>query len=254
MLVQRLMLVVAVTAWPLLSLAQEPGSAPPDGAPPGGPGGPPFFGGPGGPPPMMFSDPASLLRMPAVQDELKLTDEQKKSVEAIHGEVDKEMRERGAKMQSLTPDQRRSYFEKARETFETERKETSDKLLAVLDEKQRERIDQLSLQRRGTAALLDDEVAEELKLTDKQRDRLEALRDESREAIQAAFEEADPDDRDAVRRKLDALRQKQSNRALKLLTAQQRKSFEDLQGEKFEFPEPPGPPRNRPPRRARPSE
>jgi hypothetical protein len=82
--------VMAMVAMTAISLAQ----------PPGGFGGP--FGGPGGGPPMRMFGPAAptaatLLEMPEVQAELKLTEEQKKSVNALlqDGEDGRDAKEDG---------------------------------------------------------------------------------------------------------------------------------------------------------------
>lgn len=151
--------------------------------PPGGPGGPGggfgggFGGGPGGPQMRMFGPPAptaaTLLEMAEVQAELKLTEDQKKAATKLL----EEMRETvGAAMAGFDPfslgdlseEERMAKMEEMRKKMEGVGKEIDGKLAKLLDEKQNARVAQLELQRQGMRALVREEIAKKLELSEKQ--------------------------------------------------------------------------------------
>lgn len=149
------------------------------GQPPGGPPGGGFPGGgfPGGPQVRMFGPPvptaATLLEMPEVQTELKLTDAQKASATKLLHEMRNAV---GKVMEDFNPfglgelseEERTKKINDNRKKMEGLGKETDEKVKKLLDEKQHERITQLELQRAGVIALLRPDVSQQLELTDKQ--------------------------------------------------------------------------------------
>ncbi|MFO1003677.1 MAG: hypothetical protein U0936_25380 [Planctomycetaceae bacterium] len=174
-----LSLCAAMLLYGISGLAQDgPGIGPPGGpgfGPPGGGGfGPP--GGPGFGPPM--GGPAAamaILGMPAVQAELKLTDEQKKSVGEITQSMQQSIRDvfegRGEGNEPLAegPDR----FQQIRARVDGIAAKSEEKLKAALNEEQVKRYSQLKLQRDGVNALLREELGSRLNLTDEQRGKIE---------------------------------------------------------------------------------
>ncbi len=171
-------------------------------------------------------DVVRILAMEPVQKELKLTEAQ---VTAAR-EAGDELRSTFAGLRDLSQEERR---EKMQE-FETKTKELRNKVEATLDTAQKERLKQLVLQRRGAfGALQDPEVATALKLSDEQKKKVETLAEESRPRRGqggAGGGQGGGGERFA------ALQKERNDKALGILSAEQKAEFEKLQGAKFEFP------------------
>jgi hypothetical protein len=128
-----------------------------------------------------------LVQMPAVQEELKMTEGQKKEVEAaVNGQAEKMQKAR----RELADRQK---FLAARETIF---KETRAAIREALEPRQRDRLDQIQLQAQGplafngsrspVMALEGSDLAERLKLTDDQVKRVRAIAEEGGEEIEKA--------------------------------------------------------------------
>jgi Spy/CpxP family protein refolding chaperone len=117
-------------------------------------------------------------------------------------------------------------------------KEIQESVDKILEEPQKARLRELSLQARGPQALEDEEVAAALKLTDEQKKQLEAIREEGNAAMQEAFSSlrSGGGDQGEIRKKMAKLRNDLSEKALSALTPEQKEQFEKMKGEKFEFP------------------
>lgn len=147
-----------------------------------GPGGPrgPGFGGPGGDP--LAS--VGLIGMPEVQQELKLSDEQRPQVGEVLGKLQEQSRVvfEGFNFQevfTLEEKEREQRFAKLRSQMDEVTKQAEERLGKVLDKPQRTRFAELQLQRGGVGSLLRDEVGKQLKLSDEQRDKLRKLIEEN---------------------------------------------------------------------------
>jgi Spy/CpxP family protein refolding chaperone len=167
----------------------------------GGPGGP---GGRGGPPSM-----ARLAMIDKVQDELKLTDEQKTKIEKINSDFRKEM-------SGDRPDP---------EKMKKMRDGVTDKLKEVLNADQQKRLMGIFIQVMGSGAVMDPAVGKEIDLTDEQQDKLhEAMGPppEGREGRGGgqSFQER---------------RAKMDKEIAAVLTPEQQKKLESLKGEKVEI-------------------
>jgi hypothetical protein len=173
--------------------------------------------GPGG-----FGEGLMLVGQESVQQELKLSEEQVKKVD--------------------------EYLAKQRETFsglrDLSREERQQKLAelgkagrgtldAILDETQRTRLRQITLQQRGARAFADPQVAEALGLDDEQKSRLQDLADKAREEMRSLFQGAAGGDRTELRKKLEAARAAASEKIQGLLTAEQQAKWKELIGEPF---------------------
>lgn len=218
-----LCLTVATTAW-----AQQP-----QGRRPGG-----FLGGPGGPG-GGSGDWVQLLGSEQVQKELELVDEQKDGIRKVADEARERMREGFSGFQGLrdlSEEERNKRFAEMREKAETMAKETRKKLEEVLLPHQVERLQQISLQVRGAAALTDPEVAGKLGLSDDQKQQLQKAQEENREKMRGMFQGGGQggSGEDAQRRFAEA-REAAAASYLAVLTAEQKEQFEKLKGEKFEL-------------------
>lgn len=171
--------------------------------------------------------PIQLLQVDEVQAELKLSAEQKEKANAAHekfmtarrqvfAEVDKESGERGSKMKEL-------------------KDKTAEELTNVLDEAQRKRLGEIRLQVNGAAELDNKEIAEQLKITPEQEKQLSEIRKANatarREALQALKEGGEG----SRSEKLSELQTAGDKKLLEVLTPEQRKQFEAMQGKKVKF-------------------
>ena len=185
------------------SAAAEPPATPPARGPGGGRGG------------------FNLFANESVQKDLALTDEQKESLKKISDDF-------RSSMSGLSQEDRQSKMPELRKAME-------DKIGAVLNDKQNARLMEIQVQVQGLAALAIKEVAEALKLTDDQvnkiKDLTKSLDDARREAFQGGGG-GDPD----VREKLAKLRTETNDKILAMLNSDQKANFEKLQGAKIDLP------------------
>jgi Spy/CpxP family protein refolding chaperone len=204
--------------------------------PGGGRGG---FGGPGG-----FGGGGSLLdlaRIEAVQKEIEVVDDQLKGIEKLSEELraargDRQRQDFG----NMSEAEREKAFAEMRVRREKETATANAKLAEILLPTQIERLEQISLQMRGTFALSDPKVAAKLSLTDEQKKKLEAAATANREAMQQAFQGGNRDqnqDRDQMRAKFQELRKTADEKVLAVLTADQKAAFEKMKGAAFTMPE-----------------
>ena len=188
-----------------------------------GPGGPrgPGFGVPGGDP--MGS--VTLLRTPEVQQELKLTDEQRPKVADVIGKMQEQSRTvfEGFNFQevvTLEEKERDERFAKMRTQMEGITKQAEERLDKILDKPQASRFSELQLQRGGISSLLRDEISKPLKLSNEQRDKLRELIEQNPPFFAA------PDQRKKV-----------ETDAVAVLSAKQKEQWTKLKGADFKFPE-----------------
>lgn len=198
--------------------------------PPGGPGG----RGPGGRGPFGFGlmggggmGWTQLLQIEKVQKEIELTDDQKADVEKIVTANREKMRELFGQGQG---GDRQANFEKMREL----QQEAQKKIEGALLPHQVARLKEIRLQVAGIGALMDADVQKELGLSEEQ---LQKLRDVGREVMQG-FRPQDgqgPRDPGAMRERMQEMRQKMEEAALKVLTDDQKAKWNKMKGEKFEL-------------------
>jgi len=178
----------------------------------------------------------SLLGIEEVATEINLTDDQKSQVEAFAETIQAElstsgMREIFGQMREATEEER----EKLREQVQTMRNEieqkTSAGLADMLEEGQLARLMQIEWQRQGVAALATDRVAEKLELTSEQQAELARLDERRQSEMRELGREASQEDRQAVSNEYEA-------QMTSVLTADQKALWVELQGEKFDLPEP----------------
>ncbi len=168
------------------------------GAPGGGFGGFGGFGGAGGR--GGFGGPrydrARLLGLQQVRDELKVEEGQAAlidaAIEAFREEQGTSGRLDRDAFQQMSEEERNAVMEKMRKEREDASKKNDDVLNALLDEGQKTRLDQITLQLRLSsglaAALRADDLRATLKISDDQIARLDAAEEESRNAMRTMFE------------------------------------------------------------------
>jgi Spy/CpxP family protein refolding chaperone len=144
---------------------------------PGGPGGPGFGpGGPGGP-----GGPA-LVNAPAVQKELKLTEQQKSQLKKLDSAMQQKRRQAFSKGRQGDFDP-----EKMRTSMDSLRREQEKAISEILDKAQKACLAEIELQREGLLAVARTEIATKLKLTTTQSEQARKIVDDMRQAQREAM-------------------------------------------------------------------
>jgi len=249
-------LTVAVLAGSVLE-AQEanPQGGRPEGGQRGGrgPGGGfPGGGFPGG----GRMDKATLLGIAQVQKELEIGEDQLffvKELVASQREKSSALRSSLGDFRQMSDEERTKAFADMQAKREKQSAEADAEIEAFLSEDQRTRLDQISVQVRGTRALSDDDVATKLGVTDSQKEQFKTITDGQREEMRTVFEslrggnQGGGDaggnagrgrgnfDSTAMRTKMEELTKKTDAKILDVLTADQKAKFAAMKGKAFEL-------------------
>ncbi len=189
-----------------------------------GPGGGRGMGGGG-----RFNDPTFLLGTEQVQKELELSDEQKTSVQKLvddNRQAFMDLQKSGASFQDIGA--------KMREARTDNKKKVDDILLPP----QRERMDQIMLQMAGANALNRPDVAEKLGLSDDQKSKLKDIADDAQQKRMDLFSAGPPADQQEMQDRIQKgqkISADQKEKAMAVLTADQKDKLEKMQGKKFEL-------------------
>jgi hypothetical protein len=227
------LLLIAGLAW-----AQPPqGPRRPPGPGFGGPGmGGRGFGGPGMPVTLV-----SLVGMPEVQQELGLSDQQKKDVGELVSETQNQLRAAMSgvnfqELQDMSDEERGQVLDGIRKKTEEANKQADEKLAKLLEEEQRDRLNQLRLQREGIAALGRAEIAKELGLSEDQTAKIRDIQEKGRPQFGGPGG-PDQDPGEAMAR-IEKQREKVQADVLAALSDQQRAKWAEMKGKEFKFPPP----------------
>lgn len=181
-----------------------------------------------------------MLNSDAVRTELKLSDDQKKALTQLGDQMRADAMEIISGLQDLSPEEQKEQMPELIKMIGTKGKEMQEKVDKVLDAKQTARMKELSLQRRGASALEDEEVLSALKISDEQKQKLIAVREEGNKLMEEAMQNlrggGGGGDAGEMRRKMMAMQKELGDKALATLSAEQREQFEKMKGTKFEFP------------------
>jgi len=154
----------------------------------------PFFPGAGG----GGQDVTTLIRIQAVKEEIKLTDEQSAKIP-------------GAVMKALAE---------------------------VLTPEQLTRLRQIELQQKGSNAFTDAKVQADLKLSGDQKEAIKNVLEESQKSMRELFKELQGGGGNfqGVQEKMGALRKETSDKILDVLSADQKKNWTAMLGDDFKMP------------------
>jgi hypothetical protein len=191
---------------------------------PGGRGGRGGFGGPGG------GNPKLLLLNKSVQDELKLSDDQKADLQKVQ---EKQMAAMQKARESAGGDR-----EKMREAMQAAAEEAGkeiDKASSSLKPEQTKRLKQIQLQVAGLRAFTEADVQKELKLTDKQTAEIKDINENLTKDMRDMFSGGAGGDRAKMMEKMQELRKEALDKAAGLLTDEQKATWKTMVGEKFEL-------------------
>jgi hypothetical protein len=188
-----------------------------------------------------------LLRVEEVREELGLDETQEELVQAVEEEVRGDRPRQRFNFRDASEEERQKFFADLRARAEKDAKAAKEMLAAVLSKDQMLRLSQISIQQQGTGALTHPDVEKQLSITAEQKEKIEKVQQTTSEELRSKMREIfrgrgrDRDDfRDEnfeeLRGKLTALRADAQKQVLALLSPDQQKQFETMQGKKFEMP------------------
>jgi hypothetical protein len=191
-----------------------------------------------------------LANIEAVQKEIEALDDQladiKKAGEELRAarEAQRGQGER-PDFRNMSDQEREKLFAEMRQRREKETATANAKLAEIMLPHQMKRLQEISLQMRGTAALNDPQVAAELKINAEQKKKLEeantanmeSMRKQMQELFQGGNRDRSEQDREQARAKMQEMRKQAEGRVLAVLTADQKAQFEKMKGETFQMPE-----------------
>jgi Spy/CpxP family protein refolding chaperone len=183
-----------------------------------------------------------LLRLEQVQKELKVSEDQVTKVNAVSEKLREEMREQYAALRDIQDMQERRT--KMTELSNQLDEKARGQLREVLSREQMMRLFQIRMQVRPTLDALNNRwIAGRLELTDEQKKKAaeldKATQDKMTEAYAALRDLSQEERREKMaelREKITKLREDAEQKAVGLLTAEQKEAFEKMKGEKFELP------------------
>jgi Spy/CpxP family protein refolding chaperone len=178
----------------------------------------------------MFGGGAMLLSNKGVQKEIKATDEQAGKLDSLAEELRGKQREAFQGNQGLSPEERR---EKMQEFQKTLQADINKGLGEILKPEQVKRFHQIQTQTAGAGAFTTSRVAEALKLTDDQKSKVREINQETFQAIGNLRQEF-PNDREGAMKKMAELRKTATEKAVELLTDEQKATWKELTGEPYE--------------------
>ncbi|HUT13174.1 MAG TPA: hypothetical protein VMY42_21980 [Thermoguttaceae bacterium] len=190
---------------------------------------------------MMRGSFLGLLSLEQVQKELKLAEDQVGKVKEIGEKLRTEMSEQFAGLREIEDrQQQRAKIAELADQFD---EKARGLIREVLSGEQMMRLYQIRLQVRGAVYGVNNQfIAGRLKFTDEQKEKAAALEKATEEKIFAAFsglrdlsEEARRAKFAELREKIQKIRNEADEKALGLLTADQKEAIEKLKGEPFEL-------------------
>jgi hypothetical protein len=163
------------------------------------------------------NDKVRLLAEKAVQEELKLSEEQVKKVNDLSSK-------RGDVYRNRDQNLSREDYQKL---FQEQGKATEKSIAEVLKPEQVTRLGQIALQQQGMNILSDPEVATVLQLTAEQKETVKGIQDELRTALRNLG------NTDESRKKGDELRKAQGDKMAAVLTESQKSKVKEMLGAPF---------------------
>lgn len=162
-----------------------------------------------------------LLQRPDVQRELNLTEQQRNQIRQMQENQRTAMQE----LRNLPPQERRQKMQELREKNDPTK---------VLNETQKKRLREIELQALGASALMQSEVADELKLTQEQRSKLQGIITQSMQQMREQFRGGGFGQGQGAQN-FQQMREQMEKQMLEVLTPAQRQQWQQMQGKPFQF-------------------
>ena len=178
-----------------------------------------------------------LLRLEQVQKEMKLSEEQTAKVKELVEKLGAEMREQYTALREIEDRaQRRAKMTELRDQFDNKVRE---QLHDVLEREQMMRLYQIRMQVRPVVdSLANRYVVRRLELTEEQQKKVAEIAKETQakqSELFGAMRDASDEQRSEAFQKLRQVRSDADEKALAVLTAEQKEAFENMKGEKIEL-------------------
>ena len=167
-----------------------------------------------------------------VLDELKVSDEQK---EKLMQQLMERIMETGPFLESL-PENGQEREKKLKEHRKNALEKLAKQLAEVLEPGQLKRLRQVTLQQEGSFALGQDEVRKELKITQEQMEKFQAVVQELQKSVEPLVKQAQAGGKpEEIRPKIEQLRKEHAKKLEAVLTDAQKKQWKELLGPPFEL-------------------
>jgi Spy/CpxP family protein refolding chaperone len=189
------------------------------------------------------SDPLSLIQNSQIKKELNLTDEQSTKIKLIEQEFRAAIKDRvsGVTLKGLDEKQQEAKIKEISDDIDKQVQETRKKVGEVLNPEQETRWKQIALQIYGWGVLTKDDYSSDLKLTAKQQENMNQVRDQMITKMRANWQNPDnsQEPREKViasnRQRLEQIIKNTNQEALDILTPEQKKNLETLKGKEFKL-------------------
>lgn len=187
---------------------------------------------------------STLLRSDQVLQELKLTDDQKARVRELGEKRRAEMMSAFEGIRKLSDEERRAKMNEMQKEGDAREATFFKQVADILKPEQVMRLKQIQLQQEGAAALRRPEIAEALALTAEQKQKLEQVATEARDAGTKLFQEMfkEGQDRETRRKRGEELRQQgqklreeSEQKSMAILTSEQKQQLKEMLGSPFEL-------------------
>jgi Spy/CpxP family protein refolding chaperone len=187
----------------------------------------------GGRPGGQMEGPVLLLNK-SVQDELKLTDDQKADLKKVADKMKESMQK------AFTDNPGKDGKEKRDAAIKEITEDTTKTVTKTIDglkDAQKTRFKQIQVQVKGLRAFSDEAVAKTLKLTDKQKDEIKTSADDLQKDVRELMMAAgrDPEKRAEAQKKAAELTTKATEKVVSSLSDEQKKTWKELSGDKFDY-------------------
>ncbi len=180
-----------------------------------------------------------MLSNDAVQKELDVNDEQKAQLADLALQARSEFMEIFSGLQDLNEKEREEAMPDVMKMLGEKGKEMQGKVDKILEKSQVTRLKELAIQRLGPLAFENEEVVAVLKLTDEQKKQLTSIKEEGeKQGQEIRSTAADQSERQT---KMAAMLKELGDKAMAVLTPEQKAAFDKLKGKKFDFPPQRGP-------------
>ena len=183
-------------------------------------------------------NPITMVRMPKVKEEIKLTDEQDVKIQEAFTNLKIKQRELYADIRKVPANERAQKYAELREKVQALQNETYETIKKSLKPEQSVRLDELAIQRQGIRALTTKDVATKLKISDEQQKKVAAAFQEQQASTQKLAQELRNQaiDHNQYQEKIQELQQRTDKKIMvDILTMAQQTRFKQMQGKKFDF-------------------
>jgi len=182
--------------------------------------------------------PLQLLANKSVQEELKITDDQKKKIEEV-SKANRDEREKLMKDAGITRENAREKRDEMAKITKTLNEKADKAVEGVgLTTEQSKRFGQIRLQTMGMRAFSNEKVQADLKLTDDQKKKIKEVSEALTKDREEIFKDLNFRDREKFQEAQKKFAEKQKEAEGQIassLSAEQKKAWKEMTGEKFEI-------------------